>query len=187
MMDLSGLLKPTALGVKEKIMALFKVSTLVQFKHDYFVEAECLEHAYDEVTMINSGTEADYFEPASQEFLGETIFSGGEFAYDEFEDFLETARKENDLNCSYWMGDKLIRVIQYDEPVVKPEWEGRDTITIRAYNNEFEFSQQDNMNSAGHEVFKQMGTSLILGQPDIGKPGHKEELRYGRTASNRGY
>lgn len=179
MMGLNGLPSPTVLGVKEKIMALFKITTLVQFKHDYFVEAECLEHAYDEVTMRDSGADEDYFEEASQKFLGETIISGEASAMDEFEDFLEAAREDEGLGCSHWMGEDLIRVVEYEDPTATQEWTG-NTITVRPYNNEFDFSYQDNMNSVGHEVFKQMGTSLILGNPNIGFMGRKEQSFYGR-------
>lgn len=164
MMDLSGLLKLTVLGVKEKIMALFKITTLVQFKHDYFVEADCLEHAYDEVTMRESGADEDYFDEASQTYLGETIMNGEASSHGKFEDFLEEARDDEDrMQCSHWMGVDLIRTVKYDDPTL-------DDTTI---------DQPHDTVSVGREVFKQMGTSLILGTPSIGPAGPKEESFYG--------
>lgn len=88
---------------------LFVVDTISTFRQRYVIEAECLEHAYDEVTMRDSGNEADSFEEFSQEWLGETIIDGRKIKMKHFNKMLE-----EDKNCSGWMGEKLIRKIDYD-------------------------------------------------------------------------
>jgi hypothetical protein len=55
---------------------LFLVDTISSFRMRYVVEAESLEHAYDEVTMKDSGCEDDAFDEISQKHLGEQIIDG---------------------------------------------------------------------------------------------------------------
>lgn len=88
---------------------LFVVDTISTFRQRYVIEAECLEHAYDEVTMINSGDETDTFGEFSQLWLGETIVDGREIKMKHFKKMLE-----EDKECCAWMGEKLIRKIDYD-------------------------------------------------------------------------
>ena len=90
-------------------MPLFVVDTISTFRQRYVVEAETLEHAYDEVTMIDSGEEEDRFEEFSQKWLGETIVDGRKIKMKHFHKMLE-----EDENCNAWMGEKLIRKIDYD-------------------------------------------------------------------------
>lgn len=163
-------------------MSLYKVTTLVQFKHVYFVEGKSLEHAHDEVTMRDSGSDEDFFDEVSQEFLGETIVDGVEVTKQDFNQYLENAKKDERMVSSHWMGEKLIRKIDYAEADEIP-----NTITITPWGL-FEDHQAGNTMDVSHEVFKQMGTSLILGTPDIGSPGTREASRYDRwTRFNRGY
>lgn len=93
---------------------LYIVDTISTFRHRYVIEAAELEHAYDEVTMIDSGNDDDSFESVSQRYLGETIIDGREISKKEFDKMLKTLETDKDENCSYWMGDKLIRVLDYD-------------------------------------------------------------------------
>ncbi len=88
---------------------LFVVDTISTFRQRYVIEAESLEHAYDEVTMRDSGSEEDDFEEFSQKWLGETIIDGREIKMKHFNKMLE-----EDKECSGWMGEKLIRKINYD-------------------------------------------------------------------------
>lgn len=102
---------------KMKEKKLFIVDTLVTFRNRYVVEAESLEHAYDEVSMLDSGHEDDYFEPFSQLQLTETIIEGRKISYKKFHKLVEAL--ENDENPresgSPWMGEQLIRVIDYND------------------------------------------------------------------------
>lgn len=98
---------------KEK-QNLYIVDTVVTFRHRYVIEAKNLEHAYDEVTMKDSGNEKDYFEEMTQKFIGETIIDGREITKKEFKLMLERLEHDKDEWCSYWMGDKLIRKIDYN-------------------------------------------------------------------------
>jgi len=93
---------------KESKKKLFVVDTISTFRQRYVVEAECLEHAYDEVTMVNSGDPADAFGEFSQLWLGETIVDGREIKMKHFNKMLV-----EDKECSSWMGENLIRRIDY--------------------------------------------------------------------------
>lgn len=95
-------------------MPLYVIDTLVQFRHKYVVEAENLEHAYDEVVMRESGSEEDYFDEVTQRYLGETILDGREITHEEFHNMLSTLSKDPKESSSHWMGDKLIRKIDYE-------------------------------------------------------------------------
>ena len=93
---------------------LFVVDAIATFRNRYVIEAESLEHAYDEVTMVDSGNPADLFEPMTQRFLGESISDGREINKTEFDDMLKEYEKDKKESCSFWMADKLIRVVNYE-------------------------------------------------------------------------
>jgi hypothetical protein len=90
---------------------LFVVDTISTFRNRYVIEADELEHAFDEVTMIDSGNDADLFDPAEQEYMGETILDGREISKKDFKKLLE--QMEEKKTGSHWMGEKLIRKIDY--------------------------------------------------------------------------
>ena len=94
---------------------LYIVDTIVTFRHKYVIEADELEHAYDEVTMRDSGDSADAFEEVTQRYLGETITDGREISKKEFKQLLKTLEKDKDEMSSYWLGKDLIRKIDYDK------------------------------------------------------------------------
>lgn len=96
-------------------MPLFVVDTIVQFRHKYVVEAETLEHAYDEVTMRDSGSDEDYFDEVTQRYLGETITDGREISKAEFDEMMQDLSNDPREMASHWMGDKLIRKIDYEK------------------------------------------------------------------------
>ena len=91
---------------------LFVVDTLITFRNRYVVEAESLEHAYDEVTMLDSGDDEDYFEPFSAKSLPEQILDGKEISKKKFQKMLTELAETGE--GSHWMGEKLIRKIDYD-------------------------------------------------------------------------
>lgn len=93
---------------------LYIVDTISTFRHRYVIEAAELEHAYDEVTMIDSGNDDDSFESVSQRYLGETIVDGREITKKDFNKMLKDYAMDKNEGCSHWMGDRLIRVIDYD-------------------------------------------------------------------------
>ena len=95
---------------------LYVVDTIVTFRHCYVVEADELEHAYDEVTMKDSGHPDDAFDEVTQRYLGETILDGREITQKDFKKMLKTLEHNKDEGCSYWLGEKLIRRIDYDTP-----------------------------------------------------------------------
>jgi hypothetical protein len=94
---------------------LFVVDTITTFRHRYVIEAESLEHAYDEVTMIDSGNDADMFESVSQRYLGETIIDGRKISKEKFDKMVTKLSIDAKENCSHWLGDRLIRRIDYDK------------------------------------------------------------------------
>lgn len=91
---------------------LYVVDTIITFRNRYVVEAECRDHAFDEVTMIDSGNPLDKFDPAEQKFLGETIIDGRLISEDEFNKMIEEMKETGE--GSHWMGKELIRKINYD-------------------------------------------------------------------------
>jgi len=93
---------------------LFLVDTISVFRRKYVIEAESLVHAYDEITMRESKNELDYFEPVTERYLDETISDGREITKQDFDKMLETLKEDSSENCSHWLGDKLIRKINYD-------------------------------------------------------------------------
>lgn len=95
-------------------MPLFLVDTIVQFRHKYVIEAEELSHAYDEVVMRDSGADADLFDEVTQRYLGETILDGREITKEQYDQMVSELSKDKDESCSYWMGDRLIRKIDYE-------------------------------------------------------------------------
>lgn len=99
---------------KDSKKKLYIVDTIVTFRHKYVIEADELEHAYDEVTMKDSGSEVDDFSEVTQRYLGEIISDGREISKKEFNQLLKDLEKDKDENSSYWLGDKLIRKIDYD-------------------------------------------------------------------------
>lgn len=91
-------------------MPLFEVDVLVSFRNKYIIEAETLEHAYDEMVM----TEHDRnFDELSQKFLGEQIIEGREITRENLTGLVERLKNDKDEMCSYWMEDKLIHKIDY--------------------------------------------------------------------------
>ena len=92
---------------------LFLVDTIVTFRHRYVVEAEELEHAYDEVVMKESGLPDDDFNEVTQRYLGETILDGHEISKDEFDKMILSLKDDKYEISSYWLGDELIRKIDY--------------------------------------------------------------------------
>ncbi len=102
---------------KENTMSkkkLYLVDTVTTFRHRYVIEANELEHAFDEVTMRDSGNHDDHFEEVTQLCLGEQISDGREISKKEFKKMLKNLETDNREVSSYWMGDKLIRKIDYD-------------------------------------------------------------------------
>lgn len=91
-------------------MPLFIVNTISTFHHRYVIEAENLEHAYDEVTMRDCGKPSEDFEEFSQNWLGETIVDGREISKKDFNNLLK-----EDKNCSHWLGEELIHKIDYSK------------------------------------------------------------------------
>lgn len=89
---------------------LYLVETIVTYRMRYVIEAKELSHAFDEVTMIDSGNTDDCFNEFSQKCIGESIIDGRKITKKEFDQLLE-----NDPGCDKWMGDKLIRKINYKD------------------------------------------------------------------------
>lgn len=58
-------------------MPLFEVDVLVSFRNKYVIEAESLEHAYDELVMTEHERN---FDEVTQKFLGEQIIEGREIS-----------------------------------------------------------------------------------------------------------
>lgn len=127
-------------------MALHKVTTLVQFKHTYWIEADKLEDAQLEVGLRDVNDE-NFFEEASQEYIGETIIDSETLKYKHFTKWLEREKGRKEPWVAHWLGDKLIHTVDYS-PI----------------NIEFVESDEDH---TSRQVFKSMGSILIMGRPDV--------------------
>jgi len=92
-------------------MPIFLVDALSTFRMKYAIEAETLEHAYDELVM----TEHDRtFDEITQKWLGEQIIDGREISHEELTALLQNLANDKDEMSSHWMGDKLIHKVQYE-------------------------------------------------------------------------
>ena len=94
---------------------LFLVDTITTFRHKYVIEADELAHAYDEVTMRESGNPTDEFTEVTQRYLGEAITDGREITKEEFDKLLVTLSSDKNELASEWLGDELIRKINYKD------------------------------------------------------------------------
>lgn len=91
-------------------MPLFEIDVLVTFRNKYIIEAEKLEHAFDEMVMTEHDRE---FSEVTQRCLGEQILDGKEITREELDDLLLRLKDNRDELASYWMGDKLIHKVDY--------------------------------------------------------------------------
>jgi len=92
-------------------MPLFEIDVLVSFRNKYIIEAECLEHAYDELVMTEHIDRT--FDEVTQKFLGEQIIEGRETTLEGVKDLLDRFKDDKEEFCSYWMDDELIHKIDY--------------------------------------------------------------------------
>jgi hypothetical protein len=92
-------------------MPLFEIDVLTTFRNKYVIEAESLEHAYDELVMTEHNRE---FDEVTQKFLGEQIIEGRETTKEGVTDIINRLKHDKYELCSYWMDvDKLIHKIDY--------------------------------------------------------------------------
>jgi hypothetical protein len=91
-------------------MPLFEIDVLVSFRNKYIIEANSLEHAYDELVMTEHNRE---FDEVTQKFLGEQIIEGREITKENLIGMIDRLKNDKDEMCSYWMEDKLIHKIDY--------------------------------------------------------------------------
>jgi hypothetical protein len=112
----------------------------------YFIEAETAEHATDEVVMRDSGSDKDFFDEAMQEHIGEHIFSAEKISQKRFNKILEAEKAKGfKSGMSHWL---------------KPE------VLIRKVDYGVDFAESDEEHTS-RQVFKSMGSSLIMGRPSI--------------------
>jgi hypothetical protein len=91
-------------------MPLFEIDVLVTFRNKYIIEADKLEHAYDELVMTEHNRD---FGELSQKFLGEQIIDGRETTIDGVKDTIKRLTNDKDELCCHWMEDNLIHKIDY--------------------------------------------------------------------------
>jgi NAD(P)H-hydrate repair Nnr-like enzyme with NAD(P)H-hydrate dehydratase domain len=91
-------------------MPLYEIDVLVTFRNKYIIEADALEHAFDELVMTEHNRE---FEEISQKFLGEQIIDGRETTIEGVKETINRLKEDKHELCSYWMEDKLIHKIDY--------------------------------------------------------------------------
>jgi len=91
-------------------MPLYEIDVLVTFRNKYIIEANELEHAFDEMVFTENTRE---FSEVTQKFLGENIIDGKEISKEEIPVLLERLKENKDEIASYWMGEKLIHKVDY--------------------------------------------------------------------------
>lgn len=91
-------------------MPLFEVDVLSTFRNKYVIEAESLEHAYDELVMTEHNRE---FDEVTQKFLGEQIIEGREITREGMTEMINRLKDDKYEMCSHWMDEKLIHKIDY--------------------------------------------------------------------------
>lgn len=91
-------------------MPLFEVDVLVSFRNKYVIEAESLEHAYDELVMTEHERN---FDEVTQKFLGEQIIEGREITREGMTEMINRLKDDKSELCSYWMDERLIHKIDY--------------------------------------------------------------------------
>ena len=92
-------------------MPLFEIDVLTTFRNKYVIEAETLEHAYDELVMTEHNRE---FDEVTQKFLGEQIIDGHETTLEGVSDMMNRLKDDKSELCSYWMDiNKLVHKIDY--------------------------------------------------------------------------
>lgn len=116
--DMSAIRDAFTFTEKEEVMEdtdkkLFVVDTIVTFRNRYVIEATSLADAFDEVAMLDSGSESDIFDPFSSKALPELIIDGRKISEKKFLSMLEELKGTGE--GSYWMGKDLIRKIDYAE------------------------------------------------------------------------
>ncbi len=97
-------------------MPIFLISTLSTFRMKYAIEAETLEHAYDELVMTEHSRD---FDEVTQRWLGEQIVDAQVVTEDQLRSIIEECSQDNNESCSHWMGDKLIHKVIYENSVSK--------------------------------------------------------------------
>jgi len=93
-------------------MPLYEIDVLTTFRNKYIIEADELEHAFDEIVSTESERN---FDELSQRCLGEHIIDGKEITRDEINALVLRLKGNKEEWCSHWMGDKLIHKVDYSK------------------------------------------------------------------------
>ena len=121
---------------------VFRVDTIVQFRHTYFIEAKSLDHAFD--TVVCRDTLEDNLDETVQEFIGEHILSGDEV---------------NPVAIPMWIAnqaDSGALINNRYNPIYKV-----------AYEEEDEDYQISDVGSTSYNAFNTMTNSLWQGTPRV--------------------
>ena len=94
-------------------MPLYVIDTISTFRLKYVIEADSIEHAYDEVVMRDSGSDKDFLEELTQRHIAENIIDGREISREDFEALVNTLKADRNESCCHWLGEDLIRKIDY--------------------------------------------------------------------------
>ena len=91
-------------------MPIFMIDTVHTFRHKWLIEAESLEHAYDEMVM----TEHDRkFDELTQKCLGEMIIDGREVTREDIDKIVASLKEDKDEWVNHWLVDKCIHKVDY--------------------------------------------------------------------------
>lgn len=93
-------------------MPVYEIDVLVTFRNKYFIEANDLEHAFDEIVLTEHSRE---FTEVTQKCLGEQIIDGKEISRQEIDTIMNRLKNDKDELSSHWMGEKLIHKVDYSK------------------------------------------------------------------------
>ncbi len=91
-------------------MPLYLVDTIVSYRIKYLIEAKEKEHALDEIVWSEG-----LLNELTQRCLGEQTIDSREVTIEQAKHLLEELKNDSSELSSYWMGDKLINKVKYDE------------------------------------------------------------------------
>lgn len=97
-------------------MPLYVIDTIISYRLKYAIEAQKLEHAMDELVMTEHNRD---FNEITQRCLGEQIIEGREVTRDELHTMMQQFTNDPGELSSYWMGDKLIKTVDYEDSTRK--------------------------------------------------------------------
>jgi len=92
-------------------MPIYLINSISTFAMQHAIEAETLQDALDEMVLTEHERS---FDEVSQKWLGEQLVDGREVTMEELQAHLKQLSEDKSRMSSYWMGEKLIHKVNYE-------------------------------------------------------------------------